>query len=126
MAHYTKLWSHILNSTIWNEDDQTRLVWITMLALSDMGGYVAGSIPGLAHQARVPLPACEKALITLKSPDLYSRTKEHEGRRIVEVEGGWTILNYEKHREAAAEDLRRMQNRERAKRFRDNQRNAKR
>ncbi len=124
MAHYTKLWSHILNSTVWNEDDQTRLVWITMLALSDMGGYVAGSIPGLAHQARVSIQSCEKALIILESPDNYSRTKEHEGRRIKTVDGGWMILNYEKHREAAAEDLRRQQNRERARRFRENKRNA--
>lgn len=123
MANYTKLWSHILNSTIWSEDDQTRIVWITMLALSDMGGYVAGSIPGLAHQARVPLPSCEKALITLKSPDMYSRTKDHEGRRVEEVEGGWMILNYEKHRLAAEEEIRRTQNRERARRFRAKDRN---
>lgn len=123
MAHYAKLWSSILDSTIWAEDDHTRLVWITMLAMSDSGGYVGASVPGLATRARVPLQSCEKALITLKSPDLYSRTKEHDGCRIKEADGGWQILNYEKHREATAEQIRREQARERQRKWR-NKRNA--
>jgi len=37
----------------------------------------------------------------LKSPDPYSRTKQDEGRRIKEVEGGWLVLNHKKYREKA-------------------------
>lgn len=127
MAHYTKLWSYILTSTVWNEDDQTRIVWITMLALADMGGFVAGSIPGIGVQARVSLSDAERAINRLLSPDKYSRTEEHEGRRLQKVDGGWIILNYEKHREAAAEEIRRSQNRDRQSKFRKNRqkRNAK-
>ena len=39
------------------------------------------------------------ALATLSSPDEFSRSTEHEGRRIVAVDGGWQILNYLKYRE---------------------------
>ena len=55
MTGYTKLFSSILASTIWDEDAPTRLVWITLLAMSDKNRTVEGSIPGLAHQARVSL-----------------------------------------------------------------------
>jgi hypothetical protein len=99
-------------------------VWITMMALSDPGGYVAGSVPGLAHQARVPLESCQTALEKLSASDAFSRTKEHEGKRIKVIDGGWMILNYEKHRQAVAEERRKVQNRERARRFREKRRNA--
>ena len=124
MSHYTKLWSEIVNSTIWDEDDQTRIVWITLLALSDAGGYVGTSVPGLAHQARVNRGACEKAIARLGSPDKDSRTHDHEGRRIKAVDGGFVILNYAKHREAIDEEIRRHGNAERQRRLRERRRNG--
>lgn len=98
MAGYTKLFSEIIHSTIWQESDQTRIVWITMLALSNKYGDVSASVPGLAHTANVSLPECEKALEKLLSPDPYSRSIDYEGRRIKIIEGGWNILNYQKYR----------------------------
>lgn len=95
---FTKLFSSITESTVWCEPDSTRIVWITMLAMADRKGRVWGSIPGLANRARVTLQQCENALITFKSPDRYSRTPDHEGRRIADIDGGWVLLNYEKHR----------------------------
>lgn len=95
---FSKLFSSITESTIWGESDRTRIVWITMLAMADRKGRVWGSIPGLANRARVPLQACEKALTTFLSPDKYSRTTDYEGKRIAEIDGGWLLLNYEKHR----------------------------
>lgn len=95
---FTKLFSSITASTVWCEPDRTRLVWITMLAMADHAGRVHGSIPGLAHMARVPLEDCETALHTFLSPDPYSRTPDHEGRRIETIDGGWRLLNYAKHR----------------------------
>ncbi len=98
MAGYTKLFASITDSTIWQAPDATRLVWITMLAMSDAGGYVAASVPGLASRSRVSIDACLAALESFKSPDEWSRTKDHEGRRIIEVDGGWMLLNHEKYR----------------------------
>lgn len=119
MTGYTKLFGSIVGSTIWSEDDKTRIVWITMLAMANQHGEVEASIPGLAKFAKVSIEATEHALEKLKSPDKYSRSKEFDGRRIEEIDGGWLILNHAKYREKASEDDRREQARIRAQRFRE-------
>lgn len=96
---YSKLFSTILTSSIWSEDDRTRLLWITMLALCDARGEVGASVGGLAHAARISREDCERGLAVLLSPDTDSRSKEFEGRRIEAVDGGWRILNYASYRE---------------------------
>src|SRR5574341_691312 len=117
---FTKLFSSITESTIWSEPDHTRLVWITMLAMADKAGRVWGSVPGLANRARVSIDKCEVALECLMGPDRYSRTKDHDGRRIEEIDGGWKLLNHAKYRairdeEAVKESKRRYINERRAK-----------
>ena len=107
MEGYTKLFSSIITSTIWREDDKTRILWITMLALRNSRNIVEGSIPGLADMARMTIAECEAALAKLLAPDAYSRTKDNDGRRIAAVDGGWLILNGEKYREKQNEDERR-------------------
>ena len=104
---YAKLFSSLVTSTIWREDDKTRIVWITMLALKNRHGDVAGSIPGLAAMANVAVDDCVKALEKLKAPDPYSRSKEFQGCRISEIEGGWHVLNHKKYRAAMSEEARR-------------------
>jgi hypothetical protein len=99
---YTKLFSSIIHSTIWREDNPTRLVWITMLAIADFDGRVEASVPGLADAARVDIAACEAALERLSQPDFYSRSQEYEGRRIAAIDGGWMILNHGKYRDKKA------------------------
>jgi hypothetical protein len=101
---FTKLFSSIITSTVWMEDDQTRLVWITMLALADKNGEVQGSVPGLARIAAVPVDACRVALTLFLSPDPDSRTKDDEGRRIEEIDGGWLLLNHAKYRKMASKE----------------------
>ena len=119
VAGYTKLFSTILASTIWREPANVRVVWITMLAMADAEGRVDGSVPGLADLARVTLDECQVALKCLSDPDFFSRTKDNEGRRIREIDGGWHILNYLKYREATPTDLRREQNRDAQRRWRE-------
>ena len=101
MSGYTPLFSSIIMSTIWREDDKTRLVWITMLALADQNGNVEASIPGLADAARVSIEECQTALKKLSSPDPFSRSQEAEGRRIVAIEGGWHLVNHAKYAKKA-------------------------
>ena len=108
---FTKLDAGITDSTIWHQPDHTRLTWITMLAMADQHGYVGASIPGLASRARVPLDACVAALECFKSPDEYSRTKDHDGRRIADADGGWVLLNHAKYRAAQNADDRRERSR---------------
>ena len=99
MTGYSKLFSSIVTSSIWGENDKTLRVWLAMLALTDASGVVEGSIPGFAHVARVTIPEMEAAVECLTSPDPYSRTPDHEGRRIEVVPGGWLILNYQAYRD---------------------------
>lgn len=100
---YTKLFNSIITSTIWSEDDQTRIVWITMLAIADKNGEAQGSIPGLARIAGVPVEACRTAITKFLSPDIDSRTKDDEGRRIDVIDGGWHLLNHGKYRDMASD-----------------------
>jgi len=96
---YTKLFNTIITSSIWSEDDKTRILWVTMLALSDFDGKVLGAIPGIANAARMSITDCEKSLDRLMSPDPYSRTPDEEGRRIRKIDGGWLIINHAKYRD---------------------------
>lgn len=101
MHGYTPLFSEIVSSSIWNEDNATRIVWITLMAMAEADGTVYGSVAGLAPIARVTIQECEKAIIKLSSPDKYSRSKNDEGRRIRIVDGGWQIINLKKYRDKA-------------------------
>lgn len=103
MTGFNKLFSSIVTSSLWSEDDQTVRVWITLLALKDASGIVEGSVPGLARIANVPRDHFEKALAKFASPDPDSRDldrhPEREGRRIEKVPGGWRILNHDFYRD---------------------------
>ena len=101
---YTKLFQSIVTSTIWTEDDPTRIVWITMLACADKNGEIQASIPGLARIAGVSVEACRSAIEKFLSPDKDSRTKIDGGRRIEEIDGGWALINYRKYRDMASRD----------------------
>lgn len=107
MSGFTKLFSSIVASSVWCEDDKTRLVWITMLAMSNRDGVVEASMPGLANAARVSVEDCRNAILKFESPDLDSRSTAHEGRRALKIEGGWKLLNYETYRRKLSAEERR-------------------
>ena len=121
MAGFTKLFSGLVHSTVWREEMHVKVVWITMLALADRNGHVLASMPGLADASRVSLEQCQDALKRLAAPDKYSRTKEHEGRRIREIDGGWELYNYVKYRNLRDDENRRQQIREAVGRYRAKQ-----
>lgn len=122
MAGYTKLFSSIVASTIWREKKETKIVWITMLAMANAQGRVDASVPGLADMARVSVEECAEAVEVLSSPDTWSRSKEFQGRRIEPVDGGWIVLNYAKYRENRDAEIRRVQNRQAQARYRERKR----
>lgn len=122
---YTKLANSILTSTVWMESNETRIVWLTLLAMADKNGEVQASIPGLANVARVSVEDTEKAIEVFLQPDHYSRTKTDEGRRVEEIDGGWMLLNHEKYRDLASDSDTKRKASERQRRYRDRQkRNA--
>jgi len=111
MTGFTKIFSSMLDSTIWAEPWHIKGVWITMLVMADKYGNVHASVPGLAKRATVSIEECEEALRKFQQPDQYSRTTDYDGRRIEAMEGGWHLLNYLRYREMRDEDARREQNR---------------
>jgi hypothetical protein len=117
MSGFVKLYGSITTSSVWSESKETRLLWITMLAMADGDGKVDASVPGLARTANISLGECESALAVLQGPDPYSRTKELDGRRIDPVDGGWLILNHQKYRDMRTETQ--IQTAERVKRHRE-------
>lgn len=110
MLTYAKMFSNILDSTVWCEDNPTRILWITLLAMADQHGVISCTIPGLANRAKISLDECKAALAKFMEPDEYSWSKEEGGRRIREVEGGWFLINHAKYKEMLSKEDRRQQN----------------
>lgn len=96
---FVKIYGSILQSSVWLECAETRVLWITLLAMADRAGFVSASIGGLAHAANITREECEVGLAKLAGPDPDSKSKAYEGRRIRAGDGGWKILNYDKYRE---------------------------
>ena len=101
---YVKLFSQILDSSIWLETGDTRIVWITLLAAMDVDGFARfATVENLARRANVSTDACQIAVNVLESPDPNSSDDANEGRRIERVPGGWLVLNCSKYRELERE-----------------------
>ena len=115
---FTKLFSSITASTVWCEPSDTRVVWITMLAMADRRGRVWASIPGLAKDAAVSVDACRVAIEKFLSPDPDSRTKVADGRRIEPIDGGWRLMNHAKYRALRDEEERRIYKTEKQQEYR--------
>lgn len=99
MSAFTLLWHSILRSSLWIKGSkETRLVWITLLAMKDADGVVTSSMIGLADIAKLTVEECREAVKELSSPDPDDTSKVDEGRRIREVRGGWQIINHEYYR----------------------------
>jgi hypothetical protein len=94
MSGFTKLVPEILQSSIWNEPSDIRIVWITLLAAKDENGYVRGNVRSLARLANVRDKSVEDALQRFQEPDPHSNTPDNEGRRIEAIPGGWFVLNH--------------------------------
>lgn len=117
---YNKLFTKILDSSIWMEDVATRIVWITFLAAMDEDGFVRIASPAnVAHKARVSLEEAKHALERLEGPDDCSFDPDNEGRRLERVEGGWIVLNAPKYRDLVTRQVIREQTKERVRKFRE-------
>lgn len=113
---YVKLFGSILDSSVWSCDSDTRIVWVTLLAMADHEGMIRASLSGIARRAVVSEPAAEKALAIFTAPDPDSKNQDHDGRRIERVNGGWFLHNYKEYREIRTTDQ--LANAERQRRFR--------
>lgn len=96
---FTKLDEGILQSSIIGESGEVFKVWIALLASCKEDGIAKLSPVFLASVCRLDINIVMDALKKLMSPDPFSRSKEEEGRRLKEVDGGYLLVNYLKYRE---------------------------
>jgi hypothetical protein len=113
---YTKLACSILDSSVWDYDDATVRIWVTILAMKDKDGVIHTSLSGLARRARKTIDETRAAIAKFEEPDPDSRNPENEGRRIRRITGGWQVLNHEWYRNALhPEDQREYERQRKAK-----------
>jgi hypothetical protein len=117
---YSKLFTKVLDSSIWLESHPTRIVWMTMLACMDEDGMCQfASVVNLARRAIVTTEEARQAVSILEAPDLDSSDPDNEGRRLERVPGGWIVLNATKYKEIVSGSESRRLARERAQKYRD-------
>lgn len=116
---YAKLFGTITESSLWGASKDARILFVSLLAKADSTGFIEAALPGLARMANLTLAETEAALADLMAPDKYSKSTAHEGRRVVEVERGWCLVNYEAYRERRNDEERREYMREYMKKYRE-------
>ena len=118
-AMYNKLFTKILDSSIWLAPDPVRLVWITLIAAMDEdGNCMFACAANVAARARVTVEQAEQALSDFAAPDRNSGDPENEGRRIERIPGGWHLLNAHKYRAMVTKAIIREQTRQRTAKYR--------
>jgi uncharacterized phage protein (TIGR02220 family) len=96
---FVKLDCNIVFKSIWAEDSDTRVVWVTMLTMADSDGLLEAAVTGIASVARVSIENTQKAINKFLSPDELSTNPANDGRKIDRVQEGYKILNYELYRQ---------------------------
>lgn len=115
------MFQQIVGSSIWSTPNHVRIAWVTMLATADRRGISALTVGGLSALARISREEAEDAFNVLSAPDADTLTQENEGRRIIRVEDGWKLLNWEKYREKAKRAIIQESNREAQAKWREKQ-----
>lgn len=104
---YAKLYSTITESSLWSAGKDARLLFLSMLAKADQIGFIEAALPGLARLANLSLSETEAALAELMAPDPYSKSPDCDGARVIKVERGWCLVNYEAYRDRRDDDQKR-------------------
>lgn len=116
---FTKLDEGILQSSIMGEDGDVFKIWIAILAACKEDGIARVSPIYLSSVCKISIDKTMEAIKKLCEPDLYSRTKIEEGRRIRDTDNGFFVINYQKYRDftysSSAEAKKRRERRHKAK-----------
>lgn len=122
---YNKLFTKILDSSIWLAPSDTRLVWITFIAAMDEDGIVRlATVRNVANRALVSVESAQKAIDELEGPDPETPECPFQGRRIERVPGGWLVLKASEYREMVTRHAIREKTRERVARHRQREKGA--
>src|SRR5207247_1504173 len=82
-----------------------------LLVLADSDGAVDMTYEAIARRTNVPIEEVTKYIAELSLPDASSRSKIHDGKRLIPLDSartwGWKVVNYEHYREIKNEEGRR-------------------
>lgn len=92
----------LLSSSVLAEGPDVVATWALLIASADRMGESHLTVPFVASVLRISDERAEKAFAVLAGPDKRSRNKEHDGRRIIPVDGGWLLVSHAKYREKAS------------------------
>src|ERR1700677_1470087 len=110
MNVFAKIFSQIFDSSI-SADYVVRHVFMDLLVLADRDGVVDMTLDAIARRTNVPEDIVAHAIDQLMCFDRQSRSREEDGRRLVQLdsrrEWGWQIVNYEHYRQIRDEESRR-------------------
>jgi hypothetical protein len=97
---FAKLYGdRLAHSSLLDTAVATRWIFVYILAQADSHGrFRCATVAGLARAANVAVEDAERAVRELETPDPDSTTKDHEGRRLLRIPGGWQIANYARYR----------------------------
>lgn len=94
MNTWSPLFSKIVDSSLWREEDLIVKIFLTMLAKKDSDHIVRASAFMIGEWAKKPESETLRALEVLSAPDTKRlEQQEYDGRRVQKVDGGWLILN---------------------------------
>ena len=108
---FAKVFGQIFDSSI-AEDYNCRRMFMDLLVLADSTGAVDMTLEAISRRTNVPIEEVEKYINELCQPDSKSRSKLHEGKRLVPLDDrrdwGWMIVNYQHYRQIKDEEARRL------------------
>lgn len=107
---FAKLYHQVVYSSLTQKEPVfVRGVFFMLMAIADRGGVVLGTDESIARIINVPIDEFNEALTALMKPDPDSQSKEHDGRRIIRLDGvpGLFLVNYVKYAEIGSDEQRR-------------------
>ena len=98
--------SDLLSSSILINGPDVVALWTLLLASADKHGESYITVPFVASALQISKERVKAAFEILQAPDLDSRNKELEGRRIVKTddETGWLIVSHAKYQDKISAD----------------------
>lgn len=101
---YTPVFRTVFSGTLHGRWPDTGL-WLCLLALADKNGEIDATPAYIASNTGLDVADVEECIARFMQPDPYSRTKDHDGRRLALIDPdrpwGWRIVNHGKYRERA-------------------------
>lgn len=101
---YVPLFDHLTTGTLHGKWPDIGL-WPVVLSMADRFGEIDVTPAYIAGVTGLPVDEVAACMERFCEPDPYSRTSDHEGRRLELIDNnrkwGWRVLNHSKYREKA-------------------------